>query len=659
MRQYQPRSDAARSVQATLTVTLITIALIITSGGLVFGEPYPFTMVPAYDSGWTEFPVGPSLYTHDLGGNPDDYLVDLQFRRPDTGWATHVVGFGCDYRSNPDGQLTSSLGAALVAFDETSYTLFRLPTDTYAPQFRVRIWFCVVADFDSGWRSIAPGAVDVVQHNLGGDAERYGVRLVFRDGDGNRHLYGYGGDRFLDMGEEKESGAWWQELTSSQVTVRRGMTDSQVHEYQLRIWARPRPHIDSGWIPLAASAITTFDHALGGPWNDLAVDVLFRDGSGALGIHHRGFGDDGYRDPALTAYEAGGDWWALTGSRVNGYRGQTDDSITEMRIRVWERPQPDYDSGWALVAPGPPEVFDHGLTGDPDSYVVDLQFHQGNPDGKMSSGLNLESYGGDTAYDPDAEQFVRRGAAWFDLTATTISVTRASHDTVAEYVHLRIWRAPEADFDSGWFPLEQGTSLDLEHNLGGSPDDFVVDMQMKGSSTYGINQRAYGLDTYPATAAKMTLFRGTTWSGLTATSITVIRADDDSFGGEARVRIWKNTQAAWTLPLTEILGYTSFEHKLGIDASDLIIDLQHECTEPTLGRNHMYYGGDRVLDDGSVDSGVHWRRLTEHRIDVSRNRDDSVANNGVRIRIWADVAWKTIFRDGFETGSTYYWGTGP
>ena len=97
---------------------------------------------------------------------------------------------------------------------------------------------------------------------------------------------------------------------------------------------------------------------------------------------------------------------------------------------------------------------------------------------------------------------------------------------------------PRPDYDSGW----QAVTLDyltLQHNIGGDPNNYVIDMQFKSSDPlYGINQHAYGGDTinlgFPSGVEKY----GVYWRQLTNAQINIHRQPEDSKAPQIRVRIW-------------------------------------------------------------------------------------------------------------------------
>ena len=94
-------------------------------------------------------------------------------------------------------------------------------------------------------------------------------------------------------------------------------------------------------------------------------------------------------------------------------------------------PRPAYDSAWVPINQGEDLILTHGIGGNRDNYVVDMQF-------RHSSGVNIyglgyevyEGYGGNT---------YRFGAYWAYLNTSSIKVHRGSSDDLAAEVRIRIW----------------------------------------------------------------------------------------------------------------------------------------------------------------------------------------------------------------------------
>jgi hypothetical protein len=88
------------------------------------GAPFPR---PAYDSGWVSIGIFETVFTHNIGGNTDNYVVDMQFK--DSYWGVHTMGYG---GWDPGGHWTN--------LTNTSITVRRGPDDTVVDQIRIRIW---------------------------------------------------------------------------------------------------------------------------------------------------------------------------------------------------------------------------------------------------------------------------------------------------------------------------------------------------------------------------------------------------------------------------------------------------------------------------------------------------------------------------------------
>ena len=93
---------------------------------------------PAYDSGWTTVAAdGTHTFTHSLGSNSDDYLVDLACKTSGT-YGVNASGLGGDlyYMWNTvyrDGAFWHSLTTSLIK-------VMRMADDSSCEQARIRIW---------------------------------------------------------------------------------------------------------------------------------------------------------------------------------------------------------------------------------------------------------------------------------------------------------------------------------------------------------------------------------------------------------------------------------------------------------------------------------------------------------------------------------------
>ena len=122
--------DAKLEVGGDLKVTGAYKGNISSSSGSD-GAPFPR---PAYDSGWVAVAQGSEpILTHNIGGNVDNYVVDLQFKDTVMGFGVNTLGYGRFYFGGWGG-------ASYYQLTTTSIMVTRGSSDPYAPQVRVRIW---------------------------------------------------------------------------------------------------------------------------------------------------------------------------------------------------------------------------------------------------------------------------------------------------------------------------------------------------------------------------------------------------------------------------------------------------------------------------------------------------------------------------------------
>lgn len=136
---------------------------------------------------------------------------------------------------------------------------------------------------------------------------------------------------------------------------------------------------------------------------------------------------------------------------------------------------------------------------------------------------------------------------WGDLGSVSLAVNVDGEDLTpwsemmavpyafrAEYVN----RFPAPHYDSGWYTMT-GSSHTFNHNLGGDPDNYIVDMQFKDGVSdpwnYGVHQVFYGMD-YDNNGASI---KGMYWSHLTSTGIGVTIGANETEIHHVRVRIWR------------------------------------------------------------------------------------------------------------------------
>ncbi len=288
----------------------------------------------------------------------------------------------------------------------------------------------------SGWVSVTQGTCQVLAHNLGGDAEDYGVEMWFLDTDDTFDLQrginreNWGG---LEVGGFWR-GAHWENLESDTIEVCREAQDWTSDRVSVRVWQVPgETGYDSGWRdidPGPANALT-LDHDLGVPALDLAVSLWF---SGTeKGIHQYAYG--GLED-STDGNKIHGAWWdSLTDTTVRVTRGHQDEYVEQVRVIVAETEAPDYDSyaangGWTDVSNLVPATFTHGLDWPANLLVVRAEcnspgigIHQ-QAAGGIHYGFGLGWYGA----------FVR------NLTRNHVLVERDLQDGICSQVRVRVWK---------------------------------------------------------------------------------------------------------------------------------------------------------------------------------------------------------------------------
>ena len=187
---------------------------------------------PDYCSPWTAIAAGGShIFDHDLGGNPDDYVVGLWFRGPTPAYGINQQFFG--------GMEDSGLnrGAWWHSLTASTVTVDRAANDLAANEVRVCITVADPPSYDSGWVDINVDELKTLTHNLGGRVDRYVVRAEFKDavlpGLGI-HLQNVGGNAI----GATWVGATWQNLTNSSMRVYRYPNDERTDQVRVRIWER-------------------------------------------------------------------------------------------------------------------------------------------------------------------------------------------------------------------------------------------------------------------------------------------------------------------------------------------------------------------------------------------------------------------------------------
>jgi hypothetical protein len=520
--------------------------------------------VPNFDSGWFGIPAnGVNTLAHNLGGNVNDYVVDMQYRSVGSGVNQRYYG-GADFGdTNTVGSPDDRVGAYWRSLTTTNITVFRRAEDTYAPEVRIRIWVRPRATYDSGWVNINQDQAITLNHNIGGDVKDYLVDMEYLTPDVNGVNTRYFGG--ADFGAspapghlvDDRVGAYWRSLNEASITIYRRPEDDYAPQVRIRIfrfWDIPAPDYNSGWVDIAPDSTVTLNHDLGGDVNTYLVDTEYRSQS-VDGVNLRYYGGSDFGDTVTVGSpndRVGAYWRSLTASSIIVYRRPEDTYAEQVRIRIWRTPKPDYDSGWIAKSPGEAaSVLNHNLGGNyQGDYFVDFEYRN------AGDGINQRYYGGADfgalAFGGGSEN-TRAGAYWRSLNNQSVSIYRRPDDIYAAELRLRIWRIAIPDYDSAWIALSQDEAQTLAHNLGDSTDGYLVQMyQWDTDINNTLNQRHFGGADFgnlpPAGYAENDRV-GAYWRSLTSDNVTVYRRPDDGFSDFVRLRIWNFTQKIY-IPIT-------------------------------------------------------------------------------------------------------------
>jgi hypothetical protein len=632
---------------------------------------WAFSGGPNYDSGWVSLaPDQARTLTHNLGGDTDDYVVDMQYRTSGGNGINLRYYGGADFGANPapGHNADDRVGAYWRSLTDSTIAVYRRPEDTYAEQVRIRIWVDPFPAWNSGWISLVPGAAaTTLAHGLGGDADDYVVDMQYRSGGSsgvNQRYFGgadFGATAFDGSREDERVGLYWRSLDNATITLFRRAEDDYAVDVRVRIWIRPTPTYDSGWVAVNQDQARTLTHNIGGNVQDYVVDMQFRSGGSGVNQRYYGGADFGASPPSGMSEDdrVGAYWRTLTALDITVYRRPEDIYAELVRIRVWcfwNPPVPDYDSGWVAINQDEAQTLTHNVGGNADDYLVDMQYRAGDV-----NGINLRYYGGadfGTNPAPGHNENDRVGAYWRSLDNSTIAVYRRPEDTYAEEVRIRIWVMPKPDYDSGWVGLAAGAAATLTHNLWGDYWDYLVDMQYRSGGSSGVNQRYYGgadFGANPPSGMNANDRVGAYWRSLDLTSIAVYRRPEDIYAPEVRIRIWRTDppdyESGW-----QVVGLDASEtwaHNLGGTADDYLLNMIYYDTDFNFVNQRHLGGADfGTMPPGGYNAddrvGAYWRSLTDSDITVYRRPEDGLADY-LRVRIWAIAQYQVylpiVFRN--------------
>ena len=279
-----------------------------------------------WTSGWVSINQSQTLtLNHNLGGNPDDYAVDLWFNDTDDGLGINRRNYGgLEWANN-------WYGARWQGLTTNTIEVYRYPDDNVADQVRVTVWIpAPVSDkWDSGWVNINQGETFPFNHNLNITADDLTVGLYFKSAALGIHQAGFGG---LSIDAPlAQRGAYWHNLTNNAVQVTRMPDDPYIDQVRVIVQRGVTPHYDSGWQDIAAGSTFDFNHNLN--WNPdmLIVRGECNDPTFGFGINARYAGGDhngGWRGMNLQN---------LTANVVTAARLVDDPYCAQARVRIWKR----------------------------------------------------------------------------------------------------------------------------------------------------------------------------------------------------------------------------------------------------------------------------------------------------------------------------------
>ena len=322
----------------------ILAALMLTLGLVEFAQADPpdpmhngvmsVTQDEVFNSGWVD--IGPSVtsvFTHNLGGDPAFYAVDLEFR--DTGGVT----YGVNHRDYGGMEANGNyVGAYWWGLTDSTIQVTRQSGDTFVDQVRLRIWQPDPPDWTSGWQAITAGEILTLTHSVGENVDDYAVGIKFQDasgglssvaalpvdGDLGIHQFAIGGLEDTN----KFYGAAWRNLTSESIEVFRNGSDTYVDQVFVTISQPDPPTYDSGWVPVAQGTTETISHNLGGNVSTYIVRAAGRSTSHGINIYAAG---------GLEWNNSffGANWENLTDDSIDIWRRPSDIYAEEVRVRIW------------------------------------------------------------------------------------------------------------------------------------------------------------------------------------------------------------------------------------------------------------------------------------------------------------------------------------
>jgi hypothetical protein len=160
-------------------------------------------------------------------------------------------------------------------------------------------------------------------------------------------------------------------------------------------------------------------------------------------------------------------------------------------------------------------------------------------------GIHQYTYGG---LEDSTDGSKIHGGAWFNLTDTSVDVTRWHDDEYVEQVRVIVSQTEKPDFDSyvangGWTDLVRGDPVTFTHDLSWPMWLLAVRAECKSDGIGIHHQNAggvhYGFGLWWNGAFARYEFMRLNMRNLTSDSVQVERELHDGACPQARVRVWK------------------------------------------------------------------------------------------------------------------------
>jgi hypothetical protein len=351
-------NDRRTLIRVPALAAAIVVALLLLAGTYsVLASPAPSavsdlpgdsTSADTWSSGWVPINQGQTrTFNHALGGDPDDYAVEVWFKDLFIG----PQALGINRRGYGSLELGGNwAGAYWEKLTSNTIDVHRNANDLAADEVLVRVWVVPPASpptgYDSGWRNIAAGATVTFTHGLNTTATDLMMGLWFSGTARGIHHHGFGG---LTVDPDPPThtgiliGAHWHDLTDNMVQITRLPGDIDVEQVRVIVVHSDPPDYDSlvaegDWKPIGVGSEYTFTHNLNWPPSMMLVRGECYDHVGD-NINLVWAGGNIKTWPPMAGFK-GADVQHLTANTVRIHRWPDDDICPRARVRIWKRPIP-------------------------------------------------------------------------------------------------------------------------------------------------------------------------------------------------------------------------------------------------------------------------------------------------------------------------------